>query len=157
MAKNPGGRNIVSAVRETLDSVVSPSVRDAILSRALAESQRGELPTEPEELGEFVQGPLQDSLVRSLGPELGMSVASELERIVAKATTLMRANAGGAGATRTYAGLRRTTGRLDPGARFWVYGRAGKPCRRCGTAIQRAKQGPYARSTYWCPMCQPPR
>jgi hypothetical protein len=82
MAKNPGGRNIVSAVRETLDSVVSPSVRDAILSRALAESQLPELPQEPAELDHFVQGPLQDSLVRSLGPELGMSVASELERIV---------------------------------------------------------------------------
>jgi hypothetical protein len=82
MAKNPGGRSIVSAVRETLDSVVSPSVRDAILSRALAESQHREVPNEPEALDEFVQGPLQDSLVRSLGPELGMSVASELERIV---------------------------------------------------------------------------
>jgi endonuclease-8 len=50
---------------------------------------------------------------------------------------------------------RQTTGRLDPSARLWVYGRAGKPCRRCGTPISRAKQGPYARSTYWCPRCQP--
>jgi len=80
--------------------------------------------------------------------------SAQLERIVTKATTFMRANAGDGGAMRTYAGLRRTTGRFDPGARFWVYGRAGKPCRRCGTAIQRAKQGPYARSTYWCPACQ---
>jgi len=80
--------------------------------------------------------------------------SGQLERIVAKATTFMRANVGESGAMRTYAGLRRTTGRFDPGARFWVYGRAGKPCRRCGTAIQRAKQGAYARSTYWCPACQ---
>jgi hypothetical protein len=86
MARNSGGRNIVSAVRETLDSVVSPSVRDTILARALAEGHRKELPTEPEELDEFVQGPLHDSLVRSLGPELGMSVASELERIVTLAS-----------------------------------------------------------------------
>lgn len=79
----------------------------------------------------------------------------ELERIVATAAKLLRANIGeGTGAMRTYTGLRRTTGRFEPGARFWVYGRAGKPCRRCGTVIQRARQGAYARSTYWCPTCQ---
>lgn len=82
MAKNPVGKSIVSAVRETLDSVVTPSVRDTILARALADARKKEVPTEPTELDEFVQGPLHDSLVRSLGPELGMSVATELERIV---------------------------------------------------------------------------
>jgi endonuclease VIII len=81
--------------------------------------------------------------------------AGELERIVATAVKFMRANVSSGEATmRTYAGLRRTTGRFEPGARLWVYGRAGKPCRRCGTPIQRVKQGPYARSTYWCPSCQ---
>ena len=54
-----------------------------------------------------------------------------------------------------YTGPRRTTGRDDPSARLWVYGRAGKPCRRCGTAVSRQKQGPHARSTYWCSRCQP--
>jgi len=78
----------------------------------------------------------------------------QLELIVATATKFMRANiAEDRRGMATYGG-RRTTGRLDRGARFWVYGRAGKPCRRCGTAINRAKQGPYARSTYWCPRCQ---
>ena len=38
---------------------------------------------------------------------------------------------------------------------LWVYGRAGRPCARCGTTIRRAVQGPHARSTYWCPTCQP--
>ncbi|HUF30951.1 MAG TPA: bifunctional DNA-formamidopyrimidine glycosylase/DNA-(apurinic or apyrimidinic site) lyase [Gemmatimonadaceae bacterium] len=37
--------------------------------------------------------------------------------------------------------------------RFAVYGRAGQPCRRCGTAITRITQG--GRSTYFCPRCQP--
>lgn len=37
-----------------------------------------------------------------------------------------------------------------------VYGRRGQPCRRCGTPIRSAVQGPVARSTYWCPTCQPP-
>jgi endonuclease VIII len=55
----------------------------------------------------------------------------------------------------TYSGLRRTTGRRNPSDRLWVYGRARRPCRRCGTLIESRKQGPNARSTYWCPTCQP--
>jgi endonuclease-8 len=38
-----------------------------------------------------------------------------------------------------------------------VYGRRGQPCRRCGTPIRMRRQGEHARSTYWCPTCQPPR
>ena len=38
--------------------------------------------------------------------------------------------------------------------RFSVYGRRGKPCRRCGTPIEMRKQGLGARVTYWCPRCQ---
>ena len=55
----------------------------------------------------------------------------------------------------TYTGARRTTRSADPGARLWVYGRRGKECRRCGAIILMRKQGPGARSTYWCPGCQP--
>jgi endonuclease-8 len=54
----------------------------------------------------------------------------------------------------TYTGFRRTTRRDDPAERLWVYGRAGLPCRRCGTAIDIRKQGTDARLTYWCPHCQ---
>ena len=50
---------------------------------------------------------------------------------------------------------RRSNGSLDPRARIYVYGRAGKPCRRCGAAIQISKAGLNARLTYWCPRCQP--
>ena len=50
---------------------------------------------------------------------------------------------------------RRTTGSLDPRAKVYVYGRAGKACRRCGTASQLSKAGRDARLTYWCPRCQP--
>ena len=38
--------------------------------------------------------------------------------------------------------------------RWSVYGRGGEPCRRCGTPIAMRKQGPHARSTYWCERCQ---
>jgi formamidopyrimidine-DNA glycosylase len=36
--------------------------------------------------------------------------------------------------------------------RISVYGRAGKPCRRCSSPIMRIVQA--GRSTYYCPMCQ---
>lgn len=55
----------------------------------------------------------------------------------------------------TYRGLRRTTGRMNPADRLWVYGRGGRPCRRCGTPIAFRKDGDDARVTYWCPACQP--
>lgn len=35
-----------------------------------------------------------------------------------------------------------------------VYGRARRPCHRCGTPIQIAKLGEHARDVYWCPKCQ---
>lgn len=38
-----------------------------------------------------------------------------------------------------------------------VYGRRGRPCRRCGTLVQGGRLGEHARTTYWCPHCQPAR
>jgi endonuclease VIII len=38
---------------------------------------------------------------------------------------------------------------------LWVYGRAGRPCRRCGTPVVMQKVGRGARPTFWCPTCQP--
>jgi endonuclease-8 len=73
------------------------------------------------------------------------------------AQRLLRANvAEGSGqGIETYRGLRRTTGRMNPGDRLWVYSRGGRPCRRCGTRIASRKDGDAARVTYWCPTCQP--
>jgi endonuclease VIII len=50
---------------------------------------------------------------------------------------------------------RRTTHNSNPGESLWVYGRAGEPCRRCGSAVRRRIQGDDARVTFWCPQCQP--
>jgi endonuclease-8 len=49
-----------------------------------------------------------------------------------------------------------TTGNRRPGEDHYVFERAGRPCRRCGTPIRMAMQGdpPYDRVTYWCPVCQ---
>jgi endonuclease VIII len=35
-----------------------------------------------------------------------------------------------------------------------VYGRAGRPCPRCGAPIAARRQGDDARTAYWCRMCQ---
>ena len=40
----------------------------------------------------------------------------------------------------------------DNGEYLLVYGRAGEPCPRCGTAIKKGMQA--GRATYWCPTCQ---
>ena len=44
------------------------------------------------------------------------------------------------------------TGNTRRGEQFWVYGRAGEPCRRCGTPIERDDSGDRIR--FWCPNCQ---
>ena len=49
---------------------------------------------------------------------------------------------------------RNTTRSMNPDAKLWVYGREGKPCRRCGAIIRAKKTGLDARLTYWCPDCQ---
>jgi endonuclease-8 len=55
----------------------------------------------------------------------------------------------------TYTGMRRTTGRASSEERLWVYGRRNERCRNCGTVIESRKQGEDARTTFWCPSCQP--
>ncbi|GGX80329.1 Fpg/Nei family DNA glycosylase [Streptomyces anandii] len=50
--------------------------------------------------------------------------------------------------------VRRTTGLR--GHDLFVYGRAPRPCLRCGTSVRVADQGDGSqeRPTYWCPTCQ---
>jgi formamidopyrimidine-DNA glycosylase len=49
-----------------------------------------------------------------------------------------------------------TTGDVRRGRSHWVYGRAGRPCLRCGTPVlfRPATRSPYAREVWWCPACQ---
>ncbi|MFF4210092.1 Fpg/Nei family DNA glycosylase [Streptomyces sp. NPDC001796] len=49
---------------------------------------------------------------------------------------------------------RNTTGRREQN--LFVYGRAPRPCLRCGTPVRVAEQGDGSRErpTYWCPACQ---
>ena len=63
--------------------------------------------------------------------------------------TLMQRNRSG--------GRRVTTDDSRPGHDLWVYGRGGRPCRRCGTPIRSFARGPRSqeRITFACPRCQP--
>jgi endonuclease-8 len=47
---------------------------------------------------------------------------------------------------------RSTTGDTRRGRDLWVYGRAGRACRRCGTIIESDDSG--ERVSFWCPVCQ---
>lgn len=88
--------------------------------------------------------------------DVGSLRDEELRRVVDLAQKYMRANITDTAGDKivTYTGFRRTTGRSDPYARLWVYGRAGEPCRECGTLIEVKRQGVDARKTYYCPQCQ---
>ena len=77
-----------------------------------------------------------------------------LRRLVATARRLLVINAS------AQRGPERVTTAGDRGAPgpLSVYGRTGRPCRRCRTAIARVQQGSdLPRSTFWCPVCQPDR
>ncbi len=81
----------------------------------------------------------------------------ELETMAEVAGKWMKVNVldGAGDGIVTYSGNRRTTGASDRSERLWVYGRQGQECRRCGAQVEMRKQGEQARSTYWCPGCQP--
>jgi endonuclease-8 len=87
---------------------------------------------------------------------VGQLSETQIDRLIDTARQYLRVNASGRLAPMTtYTGYRRTTRRDDPGERLWVYGRARRPCRRCGAPIRVRRHGPAARLTYWCPRCQP--
>lgn len=83
----------------------------------------------------FVFGHLPTAPVRAVADPL---------RLVSRAREMLWANRSRRNRT--------TTGDTRAGRQVWVYGRAGQPCRRCGTPI--AYDGDAERVRYWCPSCQ---
>ena len=65
-------------------------------------------------------------------------------------TVLGEAIDAGGSSLRDYVGSDGMAGHFQN--RFFVYGRAGEPCMRCGTAIRELRQG--QRATCYCPRCQ---
>ncbi|HKE98425.1 MAG TPA: DNA-formamidopyrimidine glycosylase family protein [Actinomycetes bacterium] len=86
--------------------------------------------------------------LRGVDPWTPVGEVPDLPGLVDLLARLMQANRG--------TGSQVTTGDLRPGRRSWVAGRAGRPCRRCGTPVRKAAQGGGGgeRVTYWCPSCQ---
>ncbi len=87
--------------------------------------------------------------LRGLSPWATVGAVPDLPALVRTGRRLMRVN-------RDHP-QQSTTGSLRRGEDHWVFERAGRPCRRCGTRVRSDEQGeaPYARLTYWCPRCQP--
>jgi endonuclease-8 len=79
---------------------------------------------------------------------VGSVSADDLTRLVELGHRLLDANKDRPGHV--------TTGDTRPGRENWAYGRAGRPCRRCGTPIRKGQQGPpgQERPRFWCPNCQ---
>lgn len=86
--------------------------------------------------------------LRGLSPWQPVGTAGDLEPVVELARRLLEANKEHNGQV--------TTGNPARGQETWVYGRAGRWCRRCGAAVM-ADGGTASRErvTFWCPVCQP--
>lgn len=83
-------------------------------------------------------------------PRTPVHQVPDIPRLVDRAWRLLNANRDG--------GRRVTTGNAR-GEALWVYGRAGRPCLRCGTTVAREELGDNElelRPVYFCPHCQPP-
>lgn len=83
-----------------------------------------------------------------LDPRLPIPQVPDLRKVVNLAYRLLQANKERA--------IQASTGSTRRGQERYVYGRAGQPCRRCGTRIRSDELGPPGRErvTYWCPSCQ---
>ena len=92
--------------------------------------------------------------LRGVLPTRPVRDVADLPRMIALAKRVLEANKNRVERT--------LTGDTRDGRQDWVYGRAGRPCRRCGTTIQTADLGDPVRPgmgstdrvTYWCPRCQ---
>jgi formamidopyrimidine-DNA glycosylase len=86
--------------------------------------------------------------LRGVNPWRAVGDVVNLDALIALGRRLLDANKERAGHI--------TTGSLRRGEEHWVYGRAHKPCRRCGTSIERGEQGAAGeqRVRFWCPACQ---
>jgi formamidopyrimidine-DNA glycosylase len=86
--------------------------------------------------------------IRSLRPAASLSDDEIVRLQRAVQSILTEAIAGGGALSDSYTDADARAGRFEPS----VYDRAGKPCVRCGAALQRIKVG--GRGTVYCPVCQ---
>jgi endonuclease-8 len=86
--------------------------------------------------------------VTGTAPETPVGEVRDLRRLVDRAHQMLLLNSRRA--------QQSTTGDLARGRQFWVYDRAGRPCRRCRTPIRQTVLGDAGRerTTFACPTCQ---
>ncbi len=91
---------------------------------------------------------VESLFVRRIHPWARVADVDDLPALVERARLLMRAN--------VRHPEQNTPGDPRRGRDHWVFGRRGKPCFRCGTALLLGEQGPQLqeRVTWWCPRCQ---
>jgi endonuclease VIII len=89
--------------------------------------------------------------ISGVAPQTPVGHVPDLPRMVARAHQLLDQN--------RHRAMQSTTGDLSRGRQLWVYARAGRECRRCGTTIKQTSMGDEGqeRTTFWCPSCQPLR
>jgi endonuclease-8 len=137
---------------DLLDPEWSPSMADEAVRRLSGQPERaiGEAVLDQSRLAGIGNVYKAEVLfLRGVHPWTPVGEVADLRAVVDLSRRLLNANKARHGHI--------TTGDRRPGREHWVYARAGRPCRRCGTRIQRADQPSDAgdRSTYWCPHCQP--
>lgn len=93
---------------------------------------------------------LEVAFLAGLDPRRRVGTVPDLAGLVTRATELLRRG--------VLTGVQSTTGRVRRSEQHWVYGRAGRPCRRCARPITFLADAavPWGRATWWCPACQPP-
>jgi endonuclease-8 len=86
--------------------------------------------------------------VTGTAPETPIGDVRDLRRLVDRAHQMLELN--------SHRAQQSTTGDLARGRQFWVYDRAGRPCRRCSTPIRQTLLGEKGRerTTFFCPTCQ---
>jgi endonuclease-8 len=86
--------------------------------------------------------------LRGLSPWRPVGEVADLHALVELGHRLLNANKERTGII--------TTGVARRGEQTWAYGRADRPCRRCGNPIRRAEQGAAGeeRLRFWCLACQ---
>jgi len=87
--------------------------------------------------------------IAGVAPETPVGQVPDLPRMVSRAHQVLELN--------RHRAVQSTTGDLARGCTFWVHGRRGRPCRRCGATILESTLGQPGRErvTFHCPHCQP--
>src|SRR5690242_6068464 len=97
MASDDGGScPLARAMRETLDAVVTPVVREALIHDALTLAGLGELPQRGDAMRAFAGEYLRAVVARALGAEMAASITEEILLTIGPSTLPPSAARGGA-------------------------------------------------------------